>query len=646
MIELSVRFVLAGLMVFISGIAGVPPFEPIMKLSLLQSALGIFAYTLDRKNLRLPAISALIACADALMIEFALASITKSPGLDTFGLLALAPILIAASRNNANPFLMAPVASAGFVAAHMANNNWHLASTNILGYAVTFLVIGCLAKPYSKTQKAAPTETVFEQRHEDPSAYIEQFRIVESYNEELRNNYRQLKDAYRDLDRKGRKDRVAATLAEVRGSTNQSGFFFLCDKIAEATGATSVLLYTIASVGDQFIIRGAAGETNEIQLTEALSISSKQSIALVREQADMLSQTLQPDRHCNNVILQHEGKIIGILTVTARDKDQLFESLEAIQSCSALISNLVLEEQHKEGMKRRLTEVEVLYAVVSNAEGATTRSEVATRVSRDFQSVLQLEHLAIYSIDEDEPLLMAVEGRELDLLGSMTFDAGGGLTGWLNSSAPEIIVADARSSSRLPSEAIVRNRVGSYAIIPIPGENGPHGYITAASGRIGGVDNTEIATLRTAAAELSRLFSRPDVVDGQDEGILSPRRFIEAVGKKEGTMVTFIPLQYKEFERKYGKTAMTHAMRTLTLRIRPHVPVGGLMCRHQDGIVMVYLNGEDKDQASEWANDLAAKGLGSDLKTPDGSAKIPLQLRVKVASLSPQFNQFLVPAGA
>ena len=435
-------------------------------------------------------------------------------------------------------------------------------------------------------------------------------------------------------------------MAEANGSTNKSGFFFLCEKIAEASGANGVLLYTVANIGDHFIIRGGAGDLNEAQLTESLAINAKQSIALVRDQADLLSLSLEPERPTTNVVLQFEGKVIGILTINARDRDQLFEAQESIQSCIALISSLVMEEQRRDSMKRRLTEVEVLYAVVSNAEGACTKTEIAARIAKDFQDVLQVEHLSISSIEDEESRLLALEGRELNLLGSMTFENGGGLIGWLNTGSPEIIMTDARTSSLLPSDAIVRNRIGSYVIIPIPGENGPVGYLTAASGRIGGIDASEVSTLRSATAELSRLFAKPEDHDAIDEGILSPRRFVEAVGKTEGVMVTLVPLQYKEYERKYGKPAIAHAMRTLGLRIRPHIPNGSLMCKHPDGLIMVYVIGGEREAVSMWANELVAKAMGADLKTPDGAAKMPLQLRAKVASLSPQFNQFLVQAAA
>jgi hypothetical protein len=644
MIELSVRFVLAGLLVFFAGVTGIPPFVPILQLALIQSALGTFTYIIERRNLRLPAMSGIIACADAVMIEFALATVIKSPALVTFGFLALSPIVISATRYQSNPFFMAPVASAGLVVAHMANNGWQLANANVLGCALSFLIIGCLLKTNTKPQTVQEYEPV--ELTADSTVTWEHVNLIESHNAELRTNYRQLKDAYRDLDRKSRKDRVAAILAEAKGVANQSGYFFLCEKIAEAIGAGGVLLYTVANIGDHFIIKGAAGELNESQLSESLAISAKQSIALVRDQADRLSTSLEPEKPSTNVVLQYEGKVIGILTITARDKDQLFEAQESLQSCISLVSSLVMEEQKRDGMKRRLTEVEVLYAVVSNAEGACTKAEIAARIARDFQEVLQVEHLSISAIEDEESRHLALEGRELNLLGSMTFDNGGGLLGWLYTGAPEIVISDARTSSLLPSDAIVRNRIGSYVIIPIAGDVGPVGYITAASGRIGGIDVSEVATLRSAAAELSRLFAKPEDHEAIDEGILSPRKFVEAVGKSEGVMVTLIPLQFKEYERKYGKPASAHAMRTLGLRIRPHIPVGSLMCKHPDGLIMVYLMGAEKETASAWANDLVAKGMGADLKTPDGSAKMPLQLRAKVASLSPQFNQFLLPVTA
>ena len=74
-------------------------------------------------------------------------------------------------------------------------------------------------------------------------------------------------DAYRVLYRKSHKDRVAAIIAEARG-----GYFRLCEKIVEASGARGTILYLASQYGDSFVVSGGAGELTEAQLTEAFPI--------------------------------------------------------------------------------------------------------------------------------------------------------------------------------------------------------------------------------------------------------------------------------------------------------------------------------------------------------------------------------------
>ena len=73
------------------------------------------------------------------------------------------------------------------------------------------------------------------------------------------------------------------------------------------------------------------------------------------------------------------------------------------------------------------------------------------------------------------------------------------------------------------------------------------------------------------------------------------------------------------------------------------------MCRHPDGMFMVYLPGASREAATEWANEISSRTPSAGIRTPDGSERIPLQLRVKVAALgskrtSPQINQLLTAA--
>lgn len=636
MVELSVRLLLSGLLVFVAGILGVPAFPIAFKLGIAQSALAYLHNRLEARSLRTPALAGLLAAVDSVLITLTLGAIPNALGI--YSLVALAPIIVAAAKQRANPFLMAPIAAGGIVVAHMMHHNWKLPPNEILIQSLLFLAIGSLVKPM-KVQK----EVIIERVEEPTKEQIDLSPIVlEAENQilELRESYRQMCDAYRVLYRKSHKDRVAAIIAEARG-----GYFRLCEKIVEASQARGCVLYLASQFGDSFVVSGGAGEISEAQLTEAFPIRTKQSIALIREQADACSQALEPAYPSANIVLTVENKVIGIVTILADDRDKLFEAMESLEPTASLISTMVSEEQRVGSMERRLTETEILYTVVATADGGLTRAEIAGRVAREFQSVLQLEHLAIHAIESDEDVVLAQEGRDMLLLDSMKFETGRGLEGWMSGGSEEICLIDARSNDMLPSELIIKDRVGSCVILPIGSESKPVGYISAASGRIAGIDMSDVETLRAAAAELARLFSRRERQEEESDGILAPKQFIDRVSRVEGVMITLLPLQIKDLEQKYGKPAMAHAMRTVMLRIRPHVPYGALMCRHPDGMFMVYLPGASREAATEWANEISAKTPSAGIRTPDGSQRIPLQLRVKVAALnpttSPQINQLL-----
>jgi hypothetical protein len=623
MVELSVRLVLSGVLVFMAGATGVPSFATAVQLAIFQAIVGFLTSRISKRDLRTPAVAALIAATDAITIAFALAS-GGSTVLETYAMASLAPIIYAAARHRANPFLMAPISAAGIVIAEMANHSWKLPNTNLLGLALTFLVIGCLVKPLGKVQGVPESELESHFYDDDDFLETDPKRIeAETQLLELRETYRTLRDEYRNLDRKSKKYKVAGM---------------------EACGADGILLYITSQSGEHFVVRGAAGNVNEMQVTEAMQVQSNQSIAIIRDRADQFSNQLDPSRPSSNIVLQSDGKVIGLLTVVGKGRDNLFESLEALEPCADFIANVVLHEQHTESVERRLNETEVLYAVVANADGANSKVEISSRVARDFQNILQLEHIGINLIENDQAQMLASEGRELRILDAMSFRNGNGVSGWLSQGGNEISLIDARAGDTLSSELVIKERIGSIAIIPIGARGNPIGFISAASGRVAGIDTTDIETLRAAAVELGRLFEKPEPVASSEDGILSPRKFVEAVATAEGVMVSLIPLQMKEMESRFGKPAMRHALRAMTLRIRPYVPAGAYICRHPDGMFLVYLPGFDRDRATAWANEVIQLNPGAGIRTPDGSARIPLQLRVKVAALSPQFNQFLVGA--
>jgi len=61
-----------------------------------------------------------------------------------------------------------------------------------------------------------------------------------------------------------------------------------------------------------------------------------------------------------------------------------------------------------------------------------------------------------------------------------------------------------------------------------------------------------------------------------------------------------------------------------------------LICRHPDGIFLVYMPGYDRAAAAAWADDVTLSNLGENLRTQDGVTRIPIQLRAKVAAIDTQ----------
>jgi hypothetical protein len=627
MVELSVRLVLAGILLFVAGATGMPSFNVAASVGGLQCAVAVLVFLLDRKNLRLPAVSSIIAISDAAMIATCLGCITKYPALEIYGFLALVPLSLANARHHSNPYLMAPIAATSIILSSMAFRSWEMPSMNILGVALTFLVVGCLMKPFEKAPIIEEIATQETHVPLTPEVMLTEMQLIE-----LKETYRQLREAYRDLDRKSRRDRVMSQLSEARNGATSGFYFRLCERIAEITGVQTAVIYTTSSMQDYFLVRGGAGELNQQQLTESLPIKAKQAIAMIREQADKLTRSFEPSRPVTNLILQHESKVIGVLTVSAHSKDAVFEAAEEIQPCISMISAMIVEEQKRESVEKKLAETEVLYAVVANADGAKNRAEVAERVARDLQSALQVEHLAIFQIEGGEIEQLAREGRDLQLIDEFRFETGNGARGWIQEGGKEIILFDARVGETMSSEALIRTRIRSCALIPIGNAPDRTGFILAASDRIGGMDQHILSTLRSASLELTRLFER-EGEHSEADGLMAPRQFAAAIGQMKGVMVTLIPIQMRELEHKFGKAALSFGLRKLSLKVRPLVPKGSLICRHPDGMFLVFMPQAEREFAMNWANDVVESDLGDDIRLSDGITRMPIAMRAKVAAL-------------
>jgi len=331
-----------------------------------------------------------------------------------------------------------------------------------------------------------------------------------------------------------------------------------------------------------------------------------------------------------------------MIALTAKGDDSLLAAIETTTLALPIFGSTIIEEQRRENVERRLQETETLYAVVAVADGATSKVEIASRLVRDLAGVLEADHVGVYAIDGKELLPLAQDGLPLKLIEMMSFASGSGLKGWLDTGAPELNLMDVRKDQRFPAEASLRARIGSYCVQPIYIGEQLFGILSAASIRVGGLDISHVETLRAAGSELSRLFSKMDKSVDSPDGILSPKDFAEAVAERTGYMVTLDPLRLPELEAKFGRPALSHALRQLGLRIRARAPQGAIVCRHPSNMYLVFMDSEDGSSATSWANEMAAVGPQIGLRTPDGTTRIPIAIRAKVAQYGPQNNQVLL----
>ncbi len=646
MVELSLRLIVAGALIFVSGLAGQPTFTTAVQVSMTMAIVGVIAYLLEKKNLRTPAIAGLIASADATCIASILGGIAKFPALEGFGALTLAPLLYATYRYRSQGLLMAPVAASAIMVIDSAKHSWALPPNIILAQAGTVLVVGMLLRP---TAIQTFTQPIIVGENgaisETDEALTNKFEILAANEQylELRESYRQLRDAYRDLDRKAHKDRVTAQLAEVKG-VGHGILRKMLDRLAVISGAQGLVLYTTAQYADAMVVRATSGNVTESQQTTALEVSTRQAIALIRDQADRITHELSDGRLSSNLVIQSEGKVVGLLCITCEAEDGLLSALESANLSLPMIANAIAEENRRENIERRLKETEILYGVIAMSDGAQSTADIAARVVKDLHDVLECDHVGIFTIQGRDISSLATEGRMVRLLENMRFEYGVGVGGWMQSGTPEIAIADVRVDNQFPADVSLKARIGSYCVLPLMMGEELFGFLSAASARVGGLDLGHVECLRVTAAELSRLLTRKASTTDQSEGVLTPRQFSDSIAARTGYLVTLEPMRIGDIEGKYGKPATVHAMRQIAHRIRAKLPQGAFICLHPNHLLMVFMETKDGAYAVSWANDMASLSPSISIRTPDGSTPIPVNLRAKVAQFSPQNNQIFAAA--
>lgn len=633
MVELSIRLLTAAAAVLTAGWLGRPDFDVAWRVGALVAAYAALAYRMDLRGVTNPGLRGFVAVADA----FAIAFLATSAGLEGgFGFLVLAPCAYAAARFGSQPAAMAPLAAAALLCAAASVGAPGAVGLEVLAQAGAVLGVGLLLNHrrivMTVTREIEPASAT-PHRAPEPEGYLE-----------LRENFRKLRDAYRDLERKSRRDRLVAQIQEVKLGRGERFLTRLAARIQELTGAQNVALYTVAAFAERLVLRTVTGDLPEALRSQAFEIDLERAPGQVRHSVGELASTLlsESDRaKVGHVVLTEGGAVSGMLVVGHERPGHLAEAIERAEELAPYVAALLRDQAGREQAERRLRETEVLYETAVASVGAETPLSLCARVAKRAPELFEADHFGVFLLEDGEAIAAAHSGRALRLLEEMKFEAGEGIEGWLAAGAPPLAMHDLDADPRCPPRAALKRRIHSFCLVPLRYGAEPCGFLTAASQVVGGVDVGDLEVLHTVAAELSHALGR--LIEGASgpEGLVTPQEFQQAVEGARGALVRVEVLRHAELVERFGSPAVDQAMRVLARKLRDRLPLGGALCRRDGGNLVVFLRGMDAPFAQSWANEAAAHASLVPLSTPDGSETVPLAVRAKAAELTPQSGGIL-----
>ncbi len=632
MLELIARLVAAALALAAAGFLGKPSFDLTWRVGLFVSTYSAFVFLLEKRKLRNAGVSGFVAVADA----WALAVLMAQAGqLERFGFVVLAPMALAVTRDGSNPASMAPLAtSALLVCSNLFGGKGMTAP--ILVQAGCVLGIGLMVNQRrivvtQTLQIEPPPANPLES--EPPYAYLE-----------LRENFRALRDHARELENRSRRDKMVTQLWEAAQSVTETTCGALAAKLQELTGANGLTLYAVSQIGEKMVVQAFSGHVPQDARTAAFDVPRGVGVNGIKDAMDRAVRAVRDpevDTETRCVLLKDRGRVLGMVSLFHPNPEKLAEAADRAEEAASTTAALIRQHTEREELNRRLREAEMLYLVAGTSTGAETPTTIASRVAREIWESLRLDHLSVFFMDGFQAIQAVSHGASSRLLEAMSFGAGNGVKGWMGAGSPELFLFDAFDDQRLPKNEALRRRVGSFALIPLQFGERPFGYITAATHRVGGIDAGQLETLRVVGAELGQALARLEHGYRNSEGLATPKEFRAILdGAADGSLVYLELIRREELVESYGKPAVSYAVRKFATRMRAKLPVGGVMCRREEGDYVVYLRGMDESAARSWANDAAATASMIGITTPDGRARIPLALRAKVAKIATQVCQF------
>jgi GGDEF domain-containing protein len=159
--------------------------------------------------------------------------------------------------------------------------------------------------------------------------------------------------------------------------------------------------------------------------------------------------------------------------------------------------------------------------------------------------------------------------------------------------------------------------------------------------RVGGITEEEMAMLRIVAGEMGQAWARLEpALAAEEPHITTPAEFRQKIAAgRHGALVYLDVVKQDALVEKFGQPSFDKALREAAVRLKSLLPAGGFLCRRAEGDYVAFLPEQSEEAARRWAAQAVAAASLVPVTTPDGRARIPMNLRAKVAVLSPQLDR-------
>ena len=616
MIELGVRILISGLLLFFAGATNAISFEVAMAVAIAFGGTAAIAHQLEAAGKGSDATRTAFALLDACLIAIVLSAMNASAA---FGLLTLVPIVIATQRYGATACYAAPLGGLCLlIASQIVHPGYHV-SDSVLSASGAIFVIGVALAGGAMIAARAEADAAADPAESD-------FIL-------LREKYRRLEDSYEQLRQVSMQDRMLSSVAGYHAMRPTVRVGKVIERLSLATEVRGMVLLAVTDNSGELAVRGHHGAVPELLLQTAISVDMRTSIAMLQTRVSKAIQPLVEELPFECVPLVANGRVLGFICMITDDSKALEDARRTISTAATQLAEIISDSFEKCDLDRRAREAELLYSLATLSRGSDSTIDVCGRFVAELRELVGADQVAIYSIDGSTTHCLAETGGEVRVLDQMEFAHGMGIDGWRRLGRPEVLLNDAKGDKRVPRSIL---RIGSYYAVPIATSDF-EGFVCASARACRAFDATTVEIMRTTCDELGRAIDRVEADSAA--GIMTVAEMQETMAGSIGSVVVFEVLRRNQIESSGGKAAFRSAVRMFIRRVANRMPAGGGVARNEKGQVVVFLPDIEEAEAALWANEIEAIASMIGVRGPTGT-KSPMAVRSKVAGFNPQNSQF------